>query len=299
MTYSDKPSIGYVYKIEIHHSGHELDGKFYIGRKGSEKAPRQFETDTRYFGSPGESTQYYAYLRDHGTSHIIKIKLCDKFYNNSDIIIYEEQEISKYFKTDPNCLNRGNRGKFHNLGNSVTDAQRRAIVEHRSRTYIGADNPFYNQQHREDTKLKMRKPRSERGKNNMRGIVKSDAHRKKLSAALVGKLVGDKNPFYGKTHTDEVRQRMSTAMKLAHAEGRIPPPPPPKVGTDNAHTKYTEHDYRLVISAKLKHPTFGAQRLIRTCSDISHLQLSFVHRIIHGTHAFCVEFGGDTSDDVV
>jgi group I intron endonuclease len=42
-----------------------------------------------------------------------------------------------------------------------------------------------------------------------KGIIFSDNHRMKISKAITG----NKNPFYGKTHTEDVRKRISLANK--------------------------------------------------------------------------------------
>ena len=59
----------------------------------------------------------------------------------------------------------------------------------------------------EEQCLKMRKPRSEQGKTNMRGILKSEEHKEKLSLSWVPerklnhslKVKGDSNPMAGRT----------------------------------------------------------------------------------------------------
>ena len=41
------------------------------------------------------------------------------------------------------------------------------------------------------------------------GAIVSEETKAKRSAALKGKLTGEKNPFYGKTHSDETKKRLS------------------------------------------------------------------------------------------
>lgn len=41
------------------------------------------------------------------------------------------------------------------------------------------------------------------------GILKSNEHKKKLSEARKGRFTGESNPFYGKTHSDDLRLWMS------------------------------------------------------------------------------------------
>lgn len=45
------------------------------------------------------------------------------------------------------------------------------------------------------------------------GVKKSEEHKRKLSSARVGKFVGEKNPFYGKKHTETTRKLLSDRQK--------------------------------------------------------------------------------------
>jgi hypothetical protein len=53
-----------------------------------------------------------------------------------------------------------------------------------------------------------------------KGIPLSDSHKAKISNSMSGKHVGANNPFYGKTHTDELKAKWSTERtgKLIHSE---------------------------------------------------------------------------------
>ena len=56
------------------------------------------------------------------------------------------------------------------------------------------------------TTINMRKPKSVPNWN--KGGTISDEHKTKCSAAMKGRLVGKKNGFYGKTHSDEMKQQL-------------------------------------------------------------------------------------------
>lgn len=45
------------------------------------------------------------------------------------------------------------------------------------------------------------------------GITPSKETKRKISQALKGKMTGEKNPFYGKTHTNETKEQMSLSAK--------------------------------------------------------------------------------------
>ena len=46
------------------------------------------------------------------------------------------------------------------------------------------------------------------GGNGSTGRIASEETREKIGAALKGKMIGDKNPFFGRKHDDETRQKM-------------------------------------------------------------------------------------------
>jgi len=44
-----------------------------------------------------------------------------------------------------------------------------------------------------------------------KGSKHSEESKKKMSESKKGKMVGEKNPFYGKTHSEETRKKISEA----------------------------------------------------------------------------------------
>jgi len=129
-------------------------------------------------------------------------------------------------------IGEGNRGKHH------SDKWRKEMSDRNS----GKNNPNYGNHHLDETKLLigniMRgKPSPMRGKhhseeakrknsdahtgeknpnfgtkrpeacrnmlNSIRGLPKTEEHRKNLSISLTGKLVGSRNPFYRKHHKED------------------------------------------------------------------------------------------------
>jgi len=70
----------------------------------------------------------------------------------------------------------------------------------------------------EEHKLAMRKPKSNTehmkgGKGRTPGFTQSEEAKLKLSLKMKGRLVGEKNPFYGKTHSEENRKKWSEMFK--------------------------------------------------------------------------------------
>lgn len=100
--------------------------------------------------------------------------------------------------------------KYYNLHNKKkehwsTDPEK--VQEMRERN-LGPNNPVYgkpgnrlNTKHTEEAKQKIREKRAKQ--------VITDKHRKAISESRLG----NKNHFFGKTHSDETRQKMSDAAK--------------------------------------------------------------------------------------
>lgn len=81
----------------------------------------------------------------------------------------------------------------------------------------------------------------------MRGRKKSPEHRKKMSEVRKGKQMGSTNPFFGKEHTEEVKNKISEAMKKAMAN------PERRLAMSNLHRgkKYSD-EQRKKLSESLK-----------------------------------------------
>lgn len=120
----------------------------------------------------------------------------------------EETDINKRSKL-PNRFIPGhqNRGRKH------TEEHRRKNSE----ANMGEKNHFYGKEHSEESKIKMSKSHT--------GVVRSEETNKKQSETNkrnkvnVGEkngmygMNGDKNPFFGREHTEETKQKLSKIRK--------------------------------------------------------------------------------------
>ena len=52
-----------------------------------------------------------------------------------------------------------------------------------------------------------------RGNSYATGSIRSDDYKKAVSERMKGRMVGESNPFYGKTHSDETKKKLSDKAK--------------------------------------------------------------------------------------
>lgn len=92
---------------------------------------------------------------------------------------------------------------------SWTDDKRQTV----SKKLLASNNPNYGKHLSEDVKEKIRE--------SNKGKLRSEETRKRISESKKGVFAGSKNPFYGKSHTDEVKSLLSTAAKDQFKEVKV------------------------------------------------------------------------------
>lgn len=101
----------------------------------------------------------------------------------------------------------------------------------------GANHPFYGRHHSDESKKKMSESHSgenhpnygkhlpedvkEKIRESNKGKIRSEETRKRISESKKGVFTGSKNPFYGKSHTDEIRSLLSAAAKDQFKEIKV------------------------------------------------------------------------------
>ena len=75
---------------------------------------------------------------------------------------------------------------------------------------VGDKNHNYGKPRDENTKNKISKTLKEKkwDKHPNKGLIRSPETRNKISESRKGKYGGDENPFFGKKHTEETKQKI-------------------------------------------------------------------------------------------
>lgn len=102
------------------------------------------------------------------------------------------------------------RGELHpRYGKHHSDESKKRMSE----SHSGENHPNYGKHLSEDVKEKIRE--------SNKGKLRSEETRKRISESKKGVFAGSKNPFYGKSHTDEVKSLLSTAAKDQFKEVKV------------------------------------------------------------------------------
>jgi group I intron endonuclease len=85
---------------------------------------------------------------------------------------------------------------------------------------MGEDNPFFGRTHSDETKEKIRQARIGKSPWN-KGVKMSSESVEKNRQSQIGLQAGDKNPFFGKKHSEESKAKMSAAQKQSRQQRKI------------------------------------------------------------------------------
>lgn len=199
--------------------GHSVDVRQRINRHFSELAknghhclPLQ-EDYNKY----GRVMFHVVYVKDNISEEeatTLEQKLIDEGYDN----LYN---VGKFAKHGGDLMSYNPRKEEirKKISNSVRAVYANMTQEERSAKYgsSGADNPMYGKTHSPEARAKMREANlgrapSNKGKTNLEyfGEEKAKEISMKISASAK-KRTGEHNPFYGKTHSDETKEKIRLA----------------------------------------------------------------------------------------
>lgn len=176
-------------KYIVYKTTNLITGQYYIG-----KHKQLVETFDGYFGS---SPLLNKDINDHGVEYFVRETLYE-FSNEEECYAQEILSIGNKWKTDKLCYNKQSGGKGFSSGCNHYSAG------------VG-----FSSQHKKNLSKsrKKRLPATEETRNKMsisRLGSKRDANtRKKMSIAQTG----EKNPMFGKTHSDEIKNIISQSLK--------------------------------------------------------------------------------------
>ena len=162
--------------------------------------------DSNYHGSGTIISKIYK-KRPH-TLKEVYLKTC---YTQEELDEWEQYYIEFYNTLSPNGYNlqEGGRG-----GVPSEDARRKMSKAHKG-LCAGEKHPMFGKHHSEESKKKMSNAKKGKPSHN-KGKPMSEETKKKLSESKKGLLSGEKNPMFGKHHSDETKQKISKVHKGKH-----------------------------------------------------------------------------------
>jgi group I intron endonuclease len=166
----------YFYKIT-----NLINGKYYYGIRSTNK---DLEKD-KYFGSGNKIKNA---IKKYGIENFKKEIIAD-YPTRKEVSNHERQVVTMELVLDKNCYN--------------------LIIGGDDKTYFtGENNPFYSKNHTEETKQKLRELNSGE-KNKFYGKRHSKETKKHLSDIRKGKYLGKNSPNYGRILSQEQRDFIS------------------------------------------------------------------------------------------
>lgn len=144
-----------------------------------------------------------------------------QFYTRKELLLHEQIYLDKNvngYNMAP--ANGGDTISKHpdnitireKISQSVLTRNQQLTADERKQKYgnTGNKNGMFNKTHTDEVKDKLRIRAT--GNSYAVGAVRSPKFREKISKSMKGKLIGDKNPFFGKSHTEETKQILREKM---------------------------------------------------------------------------------------
>lgn len=162
--------------------------------------------DSNYHGSGTIISKIYK-KRPH-TLKEVYLKTC---YTQEELDEWEQYYINFYNTLSPNGYNLQEGGR----GGVPSEDARRKMSESHKRLLSREKHPMLGKHHSEESKKKMSNAKKGKPSHN-KGKPMSEETKKKLSESKKGLQSGEKNPMFGKHHSDETKQKISKIHKGKH-----------------------------------------------------------------------------------
>ena len=197
----------YVYKITLISSG-----QFYFGSRTA---------NVRFRRNPEDDLWKSYFTSSNTIKRLIKLLGIDAFSyeiiyksNDAEDIYWFEQNLIKEHIKNPQCLNKKFQDKEN--GNTVFGTSGKPSWNK------GKPSPFKGVPRKPETIQKMAENRKGKGLGHIpknKGISRSELQKETQSQKMKGRFLGEKNSFFGKTHSDEIKQLISKNTSI-HMKGK-------------------------------------------------------------------------------
>ena len=251
--------VGYIYLNTDLKTGKQYTGKHHYNKEG--------ELDPNYHGSGVLWTK----VLKKRPKELIKEEYIKTCYSEEEMNSDEQYYIEFFDTLYPNGYNLTEGGD----GGIVSEESRKKMSESHKRLLSREKHPMLGKHHSEESKKKMSNAKKGKPAHN-KGIPMSEETKKKLSESKKGLLSGEKNPMFGKHHSEETKQKIGGVHKGKHIseeqkkklsvalKGRIMSDEhKKKIGEANKGRHHSEESKKKISQTKKglqsgeKHPMFG------------------------------------------